>query len=754
MRRFIDPTRFWGALGASLLMLLLVLIPVTSVVAEELSEESGDEAEVGEEAAQGQGTFLDTVTVTASLSERTIAETPGQVDVIAADEIENLGHTNVADLVKYTPGVYVDGDVTRLGLSGFNIRGIGDNRVLTQVDGVPTAEQFDFGPFSVTQYSVDLDSLESAEIVRSAGSALYGSDALGGVVALRTRSPRSYLAGQPQYFGFKAGYDGRASEFAETLVFARGTDRWQGSILYSRRDGEELDNQGENGAQNFTRTQPNPIDRQQDNVLAKLGRTSDSSQLDFTVEWFQSEADTEILSSRRPASPFSAATIDSDAVDTQDRLRFSVEQSFVLDTSWIDSLLWRGYWQDAETDQNTTSVRLPSQREADRSGLVAFDQQTYGFDVEARTGWGAGDQNLLTYGVSLRRDSFDQLRDREEFFRDTGAPVPTTLAFPTKYFPESDVDELGAFLQAEIELFEGRLRLIPGVRFDSYDLDADQNDTVFLAGNPGTPAPVDLTEDSVSPKFGAVLGLGDSLSLFAQYAEGFRAPPMSAVNNGFTNQGGGYRTLPNPDLESETSQNIELGFRGSYSRGSFSIVAYENTYEDFIDTVFLGFNPQVFLVEFQPQNVDDVEISGLELAGELRFGDNWLLRGAYTQTEGDNTTIDEPLESIAPDSLVAGLRYSADRWGVEGTATVTSKKSAEDLPSTSTRFQAPAYEVFDLAAWVRLTDRLSLQATAWNLSDETYWIWANARGQNEGSATLDRFTSPGRNFGLQFRMEF
>ena len=99
------------------------------------------------------------------------------VSIIDDETIEERLVQDFADLVKYEPGVYVENNVTRLGLNGFNIRGIGGNRVLTQVDGVQTAEQFAFGPFSIHQAGLDVDALKSVEIVRSANSALYGSDA-------------------------------------------------------------------------------------------------------------------------------------------------------------------------------------------------------------------------------------------------------------------------------------------------------------------------------------------------------------------------------------------------------------------------------------------------------------------------------------------------------------------------------------------------------------------------------------------------
>ena len=739
---------------------LALLIVSPALIADSNLDASAESQSNGEEAADDATatdlTFLDSVTVAATGSERSLKETPGQIDVVGAEEIEQLGYTGIDDLVRFMPGVYVEGDLTRLGTSGFNIRGIGGNRVMTQIDGVPTAEQFDFGPFSVTQYAVDLDALESAEVVRSAGSALYGSDALGGVVSLVTRSPRSYLKGAPQYFGFRAGYDGRNEELSESLVYARGGDTWQGSVVYTHRDASELDNQGTLETEDFTRTAPNPIDRTQDNALFKLSRTGTSSQLEGSFEIFDSEAETEVLSGRAPASPFASAVRDIDAVDTQARRRISLEQSLVTSNAFLDSLLWRVYFQEADTEQLTLELREGFAGLSDREGLLTFDQETFGFQVESRKSFGASKGQVLTYGASWREDSFDQFRDRSEFFVDSGAPVPTSLVFPTKYFPRSDVQELGVFLQAELDFLHGRLRLVPGVRYDSYELDADESDTVYLTGNPGSDEPADIDDDAFSPKLGLVFALNDELSLFAQYAHGFRAPPMSAVNNGFTNQAGGYRTLPNADLQAETSDNIELGLRGSFARGSFSVAAFENQYDDFIETVSLGFNPANFLVEFQPQNLNEVEISGFELSAELRFGQAWRWRAAYALVEGDNVTADEPLESIAPSRFVTGLRYArpGSSWGAEAVLTAVSSKDADDLPSASDQFQTPSYEVLDLAAWFRITDHITLQAAAWNLTDETYWQWTYARGRTADSSTLDRYTSSGRSFGLQARVGF
>ena len=743
----------WSLLG----LLLISPAALFSAPADGPSEDSSAASAASSQNGEEAPTFVDQVTVTATKSELPIKDTPGHVDVIGRDDIENLGYTSVQDLILFTPGVYVDGDLTRLGSGGFNIRGVGGNRVQTRIDGVPSAEQFDFGPFSAQQFFLDVDTLASAEIVRSAGSALYGSDALGGVVSLVTRSPRSYLGNDNQHLGLRVGFDGRADELSESLVFARGGQDWAGSIFYTHRDGDELDNQGDNRSENFLRTAPNPIDRSSNNVLLKLERdATNSSILRLAAEYYDTEAETQVFSSQAPASPFSSAVLDFDAVDTQERLRLSARQSLVRNNVAFDTFGWNVYWQESETDQVTDEVREGFLGVSQRDGVFAFDQETFGIDLDLSKAFGAGSRQTLTYGLQARRDTFDGLRDRTEFLVGSGAPVPTSLNFPTKYFPESDVEELGLFAQGELILANGRVRLVPGVRYDRFELDPSQNDTIFLEGNPGQPDPVGITDEAVSPKLGVVVSLSSNTALFAQYAGGFRAPPMSDVNNGFTNLAGGYRTLPNADLEPETSDNFELGFRAQGSRGSFSITGFDNRYDDFIEISFLGFNPTNFLLEFQAQNVNEVEISGIEAAGDVRFGESWRLRAAYSYVEGDNVSIDEPLTSIAPSRLVTGLRYArpGSRWGAEAVATFGGSKSSGDLPEGSTQFQAPSYEVFDLAAWFSFNERFALQLSGRNLTDETYFEWPFVRGRNEGDPVIDRYSSPGRSFGAQVRTSF
>jgi hemoglobin/transferrin/lactoferrin receptor protein len=132
---------------------------------------------------------LPPVSVTATRTERPVDEVPGTVTVIDQQTIEKNVMKDISDVVRYEPGVSVSNNPGRFGRNSFNIRGIGGNRVLMQVDGIRLPDAFSFGSFSsATRDVVDIDALKAIEIVRGPGSSLYGSDAIAGVVSYIPRT--------------------------------------------------------------------------------------------------------------------------------------------------------------------------------------------------------------------------------------------------------------------------------------------------------------------------------------------------------------------------------------------------------------------------------------------------------------------------------------------------------------------------------------------------------------------------------------
>jgi hemoglobin/transferrin/lactoferrin receptor protein len=291
------------------------------------------------------------------------------------------------------------------------------------------------------------------------------------------------------------------------------------------------------------------------------------------------------------------------------------------------------------------------------------------------------------------------------------------------------------------------------VRYDHFTMDADQSDPVYLASL--NPVPADFSDGAVSPKVGAAVRVTEIVTLHAQYSRGFRAPPHSDINTGFTNAAGGYTTLPNAELAAEKSHNIEGGVRTTFDRASLEFTAFTNRYDQFIELTTLGFNPRSRLLEFQADNLNQAEINGIELRGEAYLNSSVMVRGAYARIRGveilegaatDAPLAEEtPLGSIAPNEGVVGIRYTqpSGRWGAElSLRLVESYQAAPD----EDKFEPGGYQILDLVGNVSLVEDLTLRLGALNLMDAKYFEWWNVRGRQSNDPVIDRYSSPGFSF--------
>ena len=236
-------------------------------------------------------TDLETITVVGSRTERPLKEIAATIDVIDSDRIEEELARDIADLVRFEPGVTVSGTGSRFGLSGFNIRGIGGNRVLTLVDGVRVAEEFSFGPFlSARRDFVDLDSLASAEIARGPISSLWGSDALGGVVSFNTLSPSQFLDDDTFYSGYKVGYSSADESTVGTVTIAGRQGPVSTLLVATIRNGKETENNAPADPDfGSSSIQPDKHDSESRNFTAKLNwELTDKQRLGLVVDSFKS----------------------------------------------------------------------------------------------------------------------------------------------------------------------------------------------------------------------------------------------------------------------------------------------------------------------------------------------------------------------------------------------------------------------------------------------------------------------------------
>ena len=729
-------------------------------------------------AAAGAATELDRVVVSATRTERVLADVPNTVDVIERERMDELLVRDLQDLFRYEPGITVGSSFGRFGIGDIRIRGLGGNRVRIQTDGIPVPDAFAIGSFSnANRNFVDLDTLKRVEVVRGPGSSLYGSDALGGVVSFVTRDPLDYLQdGQDALVGFRIGYEGDWEGLLGGATAAFGGGRWSGLVAVSHRQGKETDNQGTNddveqavvdGAPVHLRTRPNPQQRDGRSLLSKLVFAPDASQrFRLTIEGNEDSAATEMYTSRgrQPLTP----TTRNDRVvarDHQTRARVALAHEMdALDAGFADGLDWQVYRQDSETTQDTREERtLPAPLLADiRERAFNFDQRVHGLQANFRKSFATGDvTHDLAYGLDVSRTETRQKRDGLRIFPLTGVSTPAMLpdVFPVRDFPNSRTTNAALYLQDEIAFVGGDVRLIPALRVDRYELDPEVDD-IFAGDNPGVEVS-SLAETSLSPKLGAVWHFAGAWSLFGGYSRGFRSPPYSDVNIGFTNVMFGYTAIANPDLRPETSDGLEAGMRYSGRAVHASLSGYHNRYDDFIESMaFVGFNDAGLMV-FQSRNVAEATIHGVEFKGGIDLGaladswQGWSLRAAAAWSRGEDGGSGEPLESVDPLTATLGLAYGAGRWGAELAGRFVGRRDRLPTPQEGTTyFESPGYGALDLYAHWEFAPGATVNAGVFNLADRKYWEAGALPLASAGSAVLDRYTAPGRHLALNFAVEW
>lgn len=706
---------------------------------------------------------LDAIVVVASRAPEPLAQVQASVTVVERDRMERELAQDIDDLVRYVPGVRVDADANRFGRQGFSIRGLGGNRVRVEIDGVPVPDAFAVGQFAAAGRDLaDLEAIERVEILRGPASTLYGSDALAGIVALRTRSPEDLLArgDGTRHAGVRAGWAGRDDSRLLGASWAGATaNGWEAMALYARRDGHETGNLAwrEQDA-------ANPADYRRESFLGKLVRDAgEHGRWTLILDHGEQSQRTDVRSQRFAPGRF-ATTYRLDADDRAERDRVSVQGEWTSPVPWLDRLELFAYAQRSDVRQDSAQYRLPDRAtpfESLRWRRFDHGQREAGIDLVGQSrGEFLGARHWQVFGIELERTRYSGLRDGIETNLATGATSAVILGerFPVRDFPDSEARRIALFWQDEIRY--GRLSVVPGLRWERYRLDAEP-DALFVEDYPDI-ATVDVGEDNIAPRLGLRWSLSQRASLFAQYARGFRAPPFSDVNIGLFLPSFNYEVRPNPDLRPETSRGLEAGFRWHGEALQATLSAYENRYRDLIESrANLGIDPASGALVFQSVNRDRARIRGIEAEAGIDFGawrgslDGWRLRAAAAWSRGDDTARDVPLNSIDPASLVLGLGYDArdGRWGAELVGTGVRRKTRIDA-GAGPLFAPPGHASFDLLAWYAPHERVRVNLGVFNLGDRRYWDWGGLRGVSATAANLGFYTRPGRSVALTVGLAF
>ena len=706
---------------------------------------------------------IEELTITATRQDRTIQNIAGTVSLVSIENIEKEMIDDLDDVVRYQPGVSMGTD-SRGGNQGFTIRGIGGNRVLHVIDGVRSSDVY----FGNGKDTFEMDNLQSVQIIRSPASVLYGADAMGGAVVFQTKTARDYVGSDSgTYFGVRTSASDADDQLKAGATAAVQNGDFGLVAQVTKRDFSEHQVNGTGSV--------NPEDGDtQGGLIKAFWDISANQSLAISFESFEESRDFNLLTDllgRNAASVFSSL-----GFDESERTRTGLEYNLLRTSGIFDDLQLLVNLQNTDSTQRTVQERTSfsfvnplnprsfTGTAAIRDTTFGFEQETLAINLNLRK---SIETDFLThnfsYGFNFDETETQRPRDRSDTEISSGSvsraisayPMAPAEVFPNKSFPDTTTTRLGFYLQDEVQVGDTGLSVIPGVRYDRYELAAavdallDGTNTVEGYGYPVR----DFDDGKFSLSLGAIYDIDESYSLFAQYAEGYRPPNFNESNQAFANLAYRYAVVPNPDIRAETSKSFEFGVRADYENAYLSVSAFRNSYKDFISSNYIGRSGAVSL--YQNQNIDDVEIQGAEATAYLYLNENWRMRSSIAYAMGRDKETSQHIDSVDPVNLVNSLRYdsAAGNWGGELFWTVVSDKTKVSSESVT---EAEGYQVLDIVADLRVGESLFLRVGVFNVFDEEYARWQSIQGLNKVTAadTILNNYQPGTNLRLGINANF
>lgn len=650
--------------------------------------------------ALAQSVELDSINVIATRDPSRFAYTPEKQ---SKDSLLSKQATSVAAALEDIPNVDIRGGSRSIAQKP-NIRGLSDNRVVQVIDGV--RQNFDLAHRG--SYFLPMSLIQEIEVIKGPSSSLWGSGALGGVVAMRTPNALDLLKNNDK-FGVKIrqGYQ-TANNLSERDV----------SVFAANDKFDVLISAFYNNADNLRTGKGNKLNNtayKQLGGLAKFG-------------WQINDANRVELSHRE--TRFKQTAPGNNEVEnelTNEQIKKQIEEFHGSNNSFPP----RANPSDAETSAFYSKVKtrfgsvsyLSDQQIPDQSTvfnyyltpdnpylnthIALYNNKT--IEKEQRKVSGVKDQTkLTTRGINLRNSSelshisfvygVDYMRDKISTERGTNSSDAQFRAEPYN----ANSNTTGVYLIAHIPLFGEKLLLSPSVRYDHYDTSSKT---------------VKYKDNHLSPATKLTWKVTNWLDFSAKYNEAFRAPSMQerfvSGSHFGANLAGKYavnKFVANPNLRPETAKNKEitanLHFDSLFKQGDkFKIEAtyFRNDVKDFINLkIFNDANTSTsangaFLpTKSQYQNITNARLSGIELQAQYQT-ERLTLFTNYGSTKGRDKDSGEALSNIAASKIGVGADYALVKDKFTVGATITHYAAQHRVPKDHA-VTYPSYILTDLRA--------------------------------------------------------
>lgn len=610
---------------------------------------------------------LEEIVVTATKTEKKVEDAPGSVTVIDQEDMKKQNIQTVDDALNSLSGVFVKrtkglmDSTASVRLRGFK----GDQYTLILLDGHPLNDAYTGG---LDWGALPAGNIERIEVIRGAASALYGGNAMGGVINIITKTPekleleasggygshdtRRYKLSAGNRFwdrlSLRVGYEEESTDGYEATPVVRSISSGAGNVSggYPMNDkyGDPtrwvVGDKGKNGAERRS-------------VDGKLNLDfSDTGELSFTAVSGRNEYD------YGPPNTYMGTFGDNSTyavTGTGQRARFR-PNDFISYTGIgknetdTYTLAFKEIFGPVQVHAQAGTVQVDDQYTLESgSGLDNYDDSPGSLKITENESWfgelrgdmSVGESHIFTLGTSYRTDESDTDDYDIPFYRSYAGRGPST------FYSGGNSKTWAIFAQDEWRVLDP-LTLYMGLRYDSWEVYDG------ASGVPGSETRYDSNKESeFSPKVAAVWKALANTTLRASVGHAFRPPTLYELYRTWQSWGTTYQS--NPNLKPETVWTYEMGINQYFfdKNTRLSLTGYRNDIDDLI----------YYRTEGSTKirtNAGKARTYGLELEASQKVTDWLALWGNFTYTDAKIT--DNPTDPDSEDKQVTGIPETA--WNV------------------------------------------------------------------------------------------
>ncbi|AKJ64807.1 TonB-dependent receptor plug domain-containing protein [Kiritimatiella glycovorans] len=658
--------------------------------------------------AQETVTLTDVV-VTPTGSEKESFDTSLPVNLLESRDLDEKIAVTVAEIFLKEPGV----DVVTAGPGSVHpiIRGLSGERVLVLVNGVRLSEQ---RPGGNHVFSLDPAQIQRVEVVRGPASVLYGSDAIGGVINFITK-------GADEETGPEARFGGEAD-----VQYESATDGWKESAHLRFGQGRF------NGYVGGTY-------KDAGNIETPEGELANSFYEGYTLwgggnyigDGWKTYADYSFMEADIGIPAPAAFAEDYFKGEKHHRLALGFEADDFTGATERFSIDFG--WQRHNRHRYRRKVDgLPPPIQASGGDLdvnIWLDIDTY--TLKPQVVLVPNDTHRVTFGL----DTFYEDATSDRTIQDSASSWAHPKFDGVPVIPNSTRMGVGAFVQDEIALGD-RWVVTPGLRADWIEAQTDGHPRHQLAGE-------ETSESSaVSGNLGLLYKLSNEINLYGNVGRAFRAPTLLELYFDGPHDVGS--DLGDPDLDSETSWNFDIGLKTRTDRLQTMVSAFYNMVDDYIVKENQGDGNYLYM------NYAEVSLYGAEAGVDYDVGGGFSTFASVSYVRGENDDTGEDLPGIPPLKGRYGVRYDATLGAENGLWVELAGLTASDQDKTGpNERETDGYTRGDVRMGVDLGETWSFVAAVENFTDELYQDHLSSVWQGFGLND-----QPGRNVKVMVKARF